>query len=155
MGSKVSLKSPLNSYFLSDSFPDVFVDNLGIILMRAMSSSVDNLHGKPDRETEVTSQLTRGCSGRGLPPDKLSWLRHEVETDLRVEVTNDQESLHRTLLGLAGSEVSEGKVSVVIDGPLPVHSPGESELVRLLVMSQWEREREGWSGYNVTLSTWE
>ena len=52
----------------------MFVDDLRIVLMRAMSSSVDNLHGEPDRETEteITSQLTVGWSGRGLPPDKLS-----------------------------------------------------------------------------------
>ena len=53
-----SFKNPSNRYFLKNDFPDVFVDNLWIVLMRAMSSSVDNLHGKPDRETEVTSQLT-------------------------------------------------------------------------------------------------
>ena len=68
------IKVHLNRYFLKKDCPDVFVDDLRIVLMRAMSSSVDNLHGEPDRETEteITSQLTVGWSGRGLPPDKLS-----------------------------------------------------------------------------------
>ena len=96
-------------------------------------------------------------SGLVLPSDELSRLRDEVEADLRVEVTNDQQSLHRALPGFACSDSGEGEVSVVIDGSLPVHGPGERELVRLLVNCQSvrerERERERETGYNVTLST--
>ena len=42
----------IERYFLNVDFPDVFVDNLRIILMRTMTSSVHNLHGKPDGVTE-------------------------------------------------------------------------------------------------------
>ena len=60
--------------FTFDELDDVPVNNLREILVRTMTSSINNLHGEPDRETEteITSQLTVGWSGRGLPPDKLS-----------------------------------------------------------------------------------
>ena len=41
----------IERYFLNVDFPDEFVDNLRIILMRTMTSSVHNLHGKPDGVT--------------------------------------------------------------------------------------------------------